>query len=44
MFFSLNWNKQDVDGRVKPGRDETEVVSTHGTCQLRLLSGSFGPK
>jgi hypothetical protein len=44
VFFSLNWNKQDVDGRVKPGHDETGVVPTHGTHQPRLLSGPFGPK
>src|SRR6476660_1051375 len=42
--FSLNWKKQDVDGRVKPGHDETGVVSAHGTHQARLLSGPFGPK
>jgi len=23
VFFALNWKKQDVDGRVKPGHDET---------------------
>jgi hypothetical protein len=33
-----------VDGRVKPGHDETGVVSVHGTGQARLLSGPFGPK
>jgi hypothetical protein len=23
VFFALNWKKQDVDGRVKPGHDKT---------------------
>jgi hypothetical protein len=44
VYFSLNWKKQDVDGRVKPGHDETGIVSMHGTHQPRLLSGSFGPE
>ena len=45
VFFALDWNKQDVDGRVKPGHDETGVVSGawHRT-KPRLLSGPFGPK
>jgi hypothetical protein len=33
-----------VDGRVKPGHDETGVVPAQGTHQPRLLSGPFGPK
>jgi hypothetical protein len=44
VFFSLNWKKQDEGGRVKPGDDETGVVSAHGTHRPRLLSGPFGPK
>jgi hypothetical protein len=44
VLFALNWKKQDVDGRVKPGHDETGVVSARGTHQARLLSGPFGPK
>jgi hypothetical protein len=44
VFFALDWNKQDVAGRVKPGHDETGMVSVHGTYQPGLLSGPFGPK
>jgi len=44
VFFALNWKKQDADGGVKPGHDETGVVSAHGTHQPRLLSDPFGPK
>jgi hypothetical protein len=39
--FELDWNKQDVDGQVKPGQDETGMVSVHGTHQGPLAFRTF---
>ena len=44
VFFCLHLNKQDVDGRVKPGHDETGGVPHMSLIQPRLRSGPFGPK
>ena len=44
VFFALDWKKQDVDGRVKPGHDETGVVSAHGTHQAPLAFRPFWPQ
>ena len=43
VFFALNWKKQDADGGVKPGHDETGVFRRMAP-KPRLLSGPFGPK
>ena len=42
VFFELNWKKQDVDGRVKPGHDEMGVfrrmAATSPACFPALLA------